>query len=315
MVDDSEIFNCYSVRRLNPFLGVVQIVESNASRAICVDGINWEIQILTERPQDTWASPSPAKQPQQYIRFGVWNKADGLGRVPANPLLDLTKMFAETNRIIAILDLESENIPFPLQDRFELWLLDDINQMPLALLASTTESQRLPMINVAHWVSADQHFYASHRKASQQAIGDSNNPKPDKNILQAAVARRAQRGYKHWFKRTAGDRGEPQSSTHGTDIRSPHTTLSADAFPLLLLSSSWEDNLARSLVADYLSWLSPYLLTLQNLPDELRIDLERKATKRATVVANCWRFYPRIIDRNIIDAARVEARIRQSRIR
>lgn len=312
MVDDARSFNCYGVRRLNPFLGVIQIVESTDSRAISIDGINWEIQILTERPHDTWAAPSPVKQQRQYIRFGVWNKCDGLGRVPANPLLDLTKMLTEANLIVDALANESARIPFPLQDRFELWLLDDKNLTPLALLASATEPHYLPLIKVDHWISTNHEFPTPHQEMLNLAAANLNNPIQTKQLLQAAVASRARHGYKRWFKRTDDACGEPQSIEPGEDSISPQTILSADDFPLLLLSSSWDDALIHSLVDDHHNWLSPYLLTLQNLPDELRMDLERKAARRAAVVASCWRFYPKIIDRKIIDAARVEARIRHS---
>ncbi|HXK57270.1 MAG TPA: hypothetical protein PLZ16_11555, partial [Gammaproteobacteria bacterium] len=74
----------------------------------------------------------------------------------------------------------------------------------------------------------------------------------------------------------------------------------------------WDDALAGAVISDYHDWLSPYLLTLQNLSDEQRAGLERKAVERAVAVEACWRLYPKIIDRGIIDAARVEARLRLS---
>ena len=48
------------------------------------------------------------------------------------------------------------------------------------------------------------------------------------------------------------------------------------------------------------------------LPDDQRAVLEQKAIARAVAVDRCWRFYPKVIDRKLIDAARVEARLRQT---
>ncbi len=36
---------CYAARRLNPFLGVVQVLETGTARAISVDSLNWQIQV------------------------------------------------------------------------------------------------------------------------------------------------------------------------------------------------------------------------------------------------------------------------------
>ena len=57
MDDHSKDFRCYSVRRLNPFLGMAQIVESTNSRAISLDGVDWDIQILAERPTTPRGAP------------------------------------------------------------------------------------------------------------------------------------------------------------------------------------------------------------------------------------------------------------------
>jgi len=36
---------CYGVRRLNPFQGILQVVELGDARALSLDGVRWEIQV------------------------------------------------------------------------------------------------------------------------------------------------------------------------------------------------------------------------------------------------------------------------------
>lgn len=310
--DDSRNYSCYSVRRLNPFLGVVQIVETGDSRAISPDGVDWEIQILAERPQDTWGAPARVKQQRQFLRFGVWSRVEGLSRVPANPLLDLTTMFREANRLIDILLAESARIPFPSSDRFELWLLDDEDLMPLALLASTTRIDTTAAFAVRRWVCTDNDVPSVHAGQGGKSQFASVNPTPNKSYLESVVNQRNCRGIRLWFRRTADGAGEPLPAAIALDSVLNSGQLSAESFPPLLLKSSWDDALAGAVISDYHDWLSPYLLTLQNLSDEQRAGLERKAVERAVAVEACWRLYPKIIDRGIIDAARVEARLRLS---
>jgi len=312
MDDESCEFNCYSVRRLNPFLGVMQIVETADSRAISHDGINWEIQILGVRPHDTWGAPSTVKPKRQFLRFGVWNKANGLTRIPANPLLDLTTMLKEVARLAEILTPASARIPFPLSDIYELWLLDDLDRMPLALLASTTELRHGASITIDHWVCSNAELPSPYLTRRDKVPPESIGSNPSKSYLERIVKQRASLGIQRWFKRTADDLGELVSFEPEEKLPLEARLHAAETFPQLLLNSAWDDTLTSSAIADYHVWLAPYLLTLQNLPDDLRCTLEREAAAQAVAVANYWRFYPKIINRKIIDAARVEARLRQT---
>jgi hypothetical protein len=45
----------HAVRRLNPFRGIARVVEGADARATSTDGVNWELQILAERPAG-WGS-------------------------------------------------------------------------------------------------------------------------------------------------------------------------------------------------------------------------------------------------------------------
>ena len=113
-----------------------------------------------------------------------------------------------------------------------------------------------------------------------------------------------------WFERDSSGGGKGLTVTGVESLSGRH--LSAEAFPELLLRQAWKEDADNALVNDYLRWLSPYLLTLQDISDPTRKGLEQQARNRATLVNDNWIFYPKIIDQAAIDAARVEVRIRQS---
>jgi hypothetical protein len=65
-------------------------------------------------------------------------------------------------------------------------------------------------------------------------------------------------------------------------------------------------------MADYVAWSAPRLLTLHSLRDATRAQLEMAARSQAEAVDALFPLYPRILDRALIDAARVEARLRRA---
>ena len=93
---------------------------------------------------------------------------------------------------------------------------------------------------------------------------------------------------------------------------SPGASLPATAFPPLGLRTEWTDERSQGLVRDYVAWLSPYLLTLPDLDDATRADLERSALGHALLVDDLWRLYPRILDPGLLAQARVEAKLRRA---
>ena len=74
---------CYSRRRLNPFRGVEQVIETAAGRAVSTDGFNWELQLYVARPP-AWGSLNTTPQ-HDLARFGVWSEAEGMARFPRFP--------------------------------------------------------------------------------------------------------------------------------------------------------------------------------------------------------------------------------------
>jgi hypothetical protein len=82
--------------------------------------------------------------------------------------------------------------------------------------------------------------------------------------------------------------------------------------PPLGLRTDWEDPGDQALVNDYLAWQAPRLLMLQDIDDTQRTWLERHACRQAVELAAVFRLIPRILDRDRIEAARVEAALRHA---
>ena len=301
--------HCYAVRRLNPFQGVIQIIQSETARAISQDGTNWEIQIKTMRPDDMWGAPSTGEPIKQFLRFGNWSSARGLSRVPAHPLLDLTEMFSEAEALISVIKKKLENLPFTLEDRYELWLLDGLQRMPLALISSTTSPYGLQTKKAKQWRCGD--------RSSRDFISpewDENNPQhpkdtnshPHMSALERQVRIEAGHTLCQWFVRSESGEGTGLAIPGFTELSG--RKLDMQSFPETLLRYESCDS---DLVSSYLSWISPYLLTLQQLSDKSREMLEQQARKRAVLVDCNWKLYPKVINPAFIDAARVEAQLRQ----
>jgi len=314
VIDSREESSCYAVRRLNPFRGVVQVVRTAETRAISLDGSHWEIQIQAQKPDDLWGGVSPGNTAIQFLRFGTWSPNDGLRRVPAHPLLDLTSMFHQAEILIALLEESQQDLPFLLRDRFELWLLDGTNRMPLALLASAIELDKQPQRPaIGRWHCADRSskdFSSPHTDETHPPHPKDTDPHPHMSALERLIQTESGHTLAQWFERdsSGGGRGLPLAGNESLNDRQ----LPAGAFPELLLRQVWQAEWDSTLVDDYLNWLAPYLLTLQEISDQTRGKLEQHARGRAMLINDNWTLYPKIIDRAAIDAARVEVRIRQS---
>lgn len=303
--------HCYAVRRLNPFQGVIQIIKCETARAISFDGTNWEIQIKTKRPDDMWGAPSTNEPVKQFLRFGNWSSARGLSKVPANPLLDLTAMFREANALISLILRERENLPYPLEDRYELWLLDGRKRMPLALISATTSPPTLQTAKRQQWRCADRSskdFVSPKWDESNPKHPKDTNSHPHMSALERQVRIAAGHTLCQWFERVESGGGKGFEVAGLTELSK--RKLDKHRFPEVLLH---EENCDQDLAASYLSWISPYLLTLQRLSDKNRKILEQQARKRALLVDRNWRLYPKVIDPAFIDTVRVEAQLRHIR--
>lgn len=296
----------YAVRRVSPFEGVLQVVEIAGARAYSANGRSWQVQVRARRPEHTWRSVSEVQPVEQFFHFGLWDAVDGLQRVRANPVLDIGAMTAAAQRLSAALTALMPRLPFPLVDDCECWATDRRGR-PVALLATTEEPQRIHTLQVGRWQASrpDDHGFVSPSLLERglPAHGD-QGPRQHAERLERQVNRRADE--QHWY------RCRPDGTRVRLDRDGRPAERASASFPPLGLTTDWPDAASRGLATDYLAWQAPRLLLLQALDDDRRRWLERQARRRAVELAAHFRLIPRILDRDALEAARVEARLRRA---
>lgn len=270
-----------------PFSGQMQIVESDRARALTLDSQTWEIQFLHSL-NDTTNSNSKAQEAKRYFRVAMIKDSDIREKSIASLQDQEDENAAIDERIIELIEyLATANLPFPAKDIFEYWLLDSKDQSPLALIYSCTEeSQKKTFPERAEWTALPAAVMPIDR--SEEEI--SREYAPINYQVERLVADRAGFYAKaQWFTRQ-----------HTPD----------ESFPTLLLRQDWQDNESAELCQRYLQRQSPRLLMLHGLSQEERTQLEVSARKYALEVERFYKLYPEIADQTLMDAIRVEARLR-----
>ena len=296
---------CYAVRRVNPFDGVLQIVETHAARAYSHDGRVWQIQVLTERPDHTWRSFSTVAPVEQFFNFGLWDADDGLHKIPANPVMDIGGMTRAAQRLCDTLATLTTDLPFALIDDYECWSTD-YHGHPVALLATTERADLMQDLRIGRWQAtrvADHGFVSTALIAHDIPAHGPLGPREHAERLERQVRQLGQ--HKAWFRRRDDGSGERLSTAAG-----PAENLVP--LPALGLVLDWQHDLERALVEDYVAWLAPRLLLLQHIDDATRTRLEHLACQDAVELAARFRLLPRIVDTARLEAARVEARLRRA---
>lgn len=286
--------NCYALRRVNPFSGVLQVIDQGDSRALSTDGYHWEIQVRIEQTSRGWGSLNRSGSASRFYRHALWNPQAGLRQMPTDPSLDPLQLHLSCEAVIDFLRSESSQLlPFPFADSYELWLLDN-RQMPLALLAATSDAEKITRISEQRW----------HAIAAAQRVQGFTQAQVEQ--LERAVA--AQADIRQWFKRD--NSGAGVGLEHRTRASLVDRVLPASEFPPLLVRDSWDDTETQGHFAAWRSYLSPWLLLLQGLSDTLRSELEGSAIDYPAMLDLMHRLYPKIVNRELINKARVAARIK-----
>jgi hypothetical protein len=274
----------YSLRRLSPYQGTVQVVECPGFRAMSADGERWRVQFLNQRTR--------------FSTYAVW-RDDGQGSLIET---------ARTAPIVQALRARPA-LPFPLADSLELWLLDARERLPLALLAATLPERTPSRAVTPVWRAAlagDDAFHAP----SLGAAGAS--PIPHRAVLDRCVQRAAgAQPVAQWFRRTP-DGGGVGLDSAGLEARLRGRRLDAADFPELLLRTEWQTEAERNLVHDYHDWHAPQLLTHTGLSPAVRARLERAACRQASRLYRVRNLLPEVLDPEAVRVALVEAVIRQS---
>ena len=283
----------YAVRRVNPFRGVMQIIEAEQGRALSCNGIVWEI-LVRAMQGNTTDSNNGGNNKKTYYRFGMWSMDHGLMKRSNSPVADQDyfELVSQCETLVEYVQEHLHQIPFGLEDNLELWLFDKDNQHPLALLSSLSPGASVASPEPEHWLAC----IGANGSPSQR-------PFPHARELETQVSERA--GFnsnKYWIKRLAGGGGILENSGR---------SIPADQFPILLMDESWENEEEQHRVCEYIKWIAPSLLTLQHLDKDTRERLENNLHVQAISIEHHRHLYPAVIDQKLLKAARVQSQIEQ----
>jgi hypothetical protein len=281
--------SCYAVRRVNPFVGALHVLETPQGRALTVNGVVWELELLTTVASREWGALNRTSGATLHCRYGLWSEADGVIRYPYQFEFDPRASRRQAEELTAAIRKAAADLPFALRDSRELWLLDQHDQQPIALLASLTPRSEPTTPLPKYW------------KASMSRGTPSQQRFPQAQRLEEMVRRRA--GFN--LERRWIDRHGDGSGT----VRDSGEVVAAHAFPPFLLTLEWRDAAQRSVADDFIAWTAPALLTLQQLPRRSRELLERRLCVQAQSIEHHWRLYPQLLDENLLKAARVQCRL------
>ncbi len=291
---EKEVLRVYAIRRVNPFLGVMQIVEAEEGRALSCNGVVWEI-LVRATLGSTRSSRSQVDKKKTYYRFGMWSKNDGLMKRASSPAADQDyfELASKCEKLVEYVREHHCQLPFHLEDNIELWLFDSDTQEPLALLSSLKPGTSLPTPEPRYWTSC---------------IGTDGSPGqrrfPQARELETQVRQRA--GFnirKYWIKRLPCGDGIVENTGE---------TISADRFPVFLLDEKWANDEEQYRAREYIEWISPSLLTLQHLDNDTRARIEKNLNIQAVSIEHHWHLYPEIINQKLLKAARVQSKIEKS---
>lgn len=286
--------HCYAIRLVNPYTGILQVVNHGIARSLSRNGFNWEIQVQVERNTGGWGSLNRNQKELKYYRYGFWNPKNGLQRMPTDPSVDTGQLKQGYKMLIH--QFRSgllEQLPFPLEDRYEHWLLDN-NQMPLALLGSTCDKNMLPKIREQHW------------HAVSASLNIEAYPQARAEPLEDLV--RSNSGGRQWFHRSLSGSGMGMEYRTATGLAGRE--LPTVDFPELLVREDWKNPQANQRVEEWADYLAPWLLQLQGISEPRRTLLERDASRNPEMLEVLYRLYPHVIDQVLINTARVSAKIR-----
>jgi hypothetical protein len=289
---ESGDIRAYAIRRVNPFLGVLQVIETEGGRAVSSNGVVWEIELRTER-SGMWGSLNQHVKEAVYYRFGLWSAEEGLVNRPLAPHLDRDPLTIQCDILIKCIEERLQYMPFRLIDNRELWLFDRDQQQPLALLASQKHGDKPLSPEPKYWKSC----LGANGVASQYRY-------PQATQLEKLVERSASTNiFKYWVNREAD--GSATLEHNGAVIK-------GNDLPCFLLSETWSNDEASSLVNDYIAWIAPSLLSLQHLGEAERDRLEGHLNVQAVSIEHHWHLYPDVVDEKKLKAARVQCRLQQS---
>jgi len=300
---------CYSQRLLNPFRGTVCCIQYRSAEAVTADGVKWDIYVSN----DGLLADLPDDRPAQVsdIRYGTWSAHTGLKRGPLYPSEDFRAMEDLGAIVYEHLLGVHDTLPFPFLDNHELWLLDRQGR-PLALLDSALTAAGIDLGQAGKWTPGlnCRRTFTSPGAMQLGITADSAGTSSDyltgyiNGCADAPPALQL-------FRRNADGSG---TGIQGINLDGPHhaRVLPPEAFPQTLLDTCHHDEPHRRLISDFIAWQAPWLLLLPTLDAGTRRRYEQLARRQPVKLVQHYRLYPDIVDTAVIDAARVEVRLRET---
>jgi hypothetical protein len=279
----------YGVRRLGPYLGVIQVIDVGDACAYSTNGHSWRIRQQTASGRFRWGVMQISEGGMDDIRI-----------VNADNLVEALK--------------NHPPIPFPIRDRYELWLLNNKTRKPLALLRTRYKAEDMEPVNDPHWrpfLMTDTEFVSptlsKKEKDNPLPARSWQTPHRDQLESQVNVASRPMPAAQ-WFKRQSDGSGSGGKGLRLKDEEIGRTLMAQD-FPELLITEVWDNDIQRGLVADYHDWYAASLLAHQNLSRRTRERLEKAACKRPQALLANYPLIPEILDEESIEVALVSAKL------
>ncbi|MHB8347038.1 MAG: hypothetical protein ACYDHM_07550 [Acidiferrobacterales bacterium] len=277
----------YSLRRLSPFQGMLQVVDIDSAMAYSSDGRHWQVR---------------CRNHQGHFRtIGVWSE-------------DTRGIIGRCRDAAALDDALRTRppLPFPQDDPYELWLLDKERARPLALLSSRQHVTGLGIPHDLGWRAfpvTDTRFFAPSLVAVDAARPEGSRPLPHGNALERQVNAAARPlAAVQWFLRHADGSGTGLQGARLSDNLAGRR-LDADDFPELLVAEEWDGAAERCLVQEYHDWNAAGLLALQRLSSQTRRRLETAACRQPELLTAVYPLIPVVLNAEAMKIALVAARL------
>lgn len=297
------MIECYAQRLLNPYRGVVHTIRYQSAEAVTTDGVEWDIYVANDALLEGLGRAGRRAQISD-IRYGHWSAETGLKRGALYPSEDFRRLEDMGAVVYEYLLKAHRDVPFSFRDYFELWLLDSRHR-PLALLHSVlteTDTETQPPLDWRAGMAAQTQF------KSQALINSRDTPG---GYLTKHINSLVGRTQAQWFVRTDEGSGLGLRVVNGAASLQGRV-LEAELFPPFYIATAGMDATHMQLVQDYHAWQSPVMLLLPQLDNATRTTLEAYARNYPEAIEKHYRLYPQVIDRVMLQAARVEAALTRS---
>jgi len=280
----------YSRKLLLPFVGIIQLAELANVRGLSLDGKNWAIHYALSSHTKSQHRNQAHNPDSDYTLVATFQEGQ-LKTKLAYSYLDSTDAHSHIDMLCNA--VTTVQIPLAAADRFEYWLLDKVNEAPLALLQTAINQEELarPAPHPAWQAMPASQLAIQAPETTSESTEGVYVPPVNYRLEKQIEARAGNKPKAVWI-----ERANPMN----------------DNFPPCLITEEWDDVTAKQLCDRYIERMAPRLLMVSGLPRPVRQRLELAACKYALDVEKFYPLYPEVIDKSILDAARVEAQIRRA---